>query len=153
MIRSACPTHLWDECKIREAYLRPHTSLDIFSLEGQVPESKVKGEDVDISNIVEYVWYEWVKFRNTAAKLPVSNIQLGRDLGATIDSGPAMACNIMNANGQVMYIKPVRFLKPDESQSPYEQKERKSFDTVIEEKYGLPMTEADFKDARTSLTL
>jgi hypothetical protein len=30
-----------------------HTSLDIYGLEGQVPESKVKGETVDISTIAE----------------------------------------------------------------------------------------------------
>jgi hypothetical protein len=51
-----------------------HTSLDIFGVEGQVPESKVKGDTVDISTISEYEWYEWVKFRDTAAKFPVSKI-------------------------------------------------------------------------------
>jgi hypothetical protein len=76
-----------------------HTSLDIFGLEGQVPESKVKGETMDISTIAEYAWYEWVKFRDTAAKFPVSEIQLGRDLVAAIDSGPAMARKILKKNG------------------------------------------------------
>jgi hypothetical protein len=51
MLRSGCPKRLWDDCIIREAYVRSHTSLDIFALEGQVPESKVKGETVDISTI------------------------------------------------------------------------------------------------------
>jgi hypothetical protein len=35
-------------------YMRSHTSLDIFGLEGQVPEIKVKGETVGISTIAEY---------------------------------------------------------------------------------------------------
>jgi hypothetical protein len=48
MLRSACPNQLWDDCIIREAYVRSHTSLNIFGLEDQVPESKVKGETVDI---------------------------------------------------------------------------------------------------------
>jgi hypothetical protein len=52
--------------------------MDIFGLEGQVPESKVKGETVDISTISEYAWYEWFKFRDAADKFPVSKIQLGR---------------------------------------------------------------------------
>jgi hypothetical protein len=34
--------------------------------------------------IAEYAWYEWVKFRDTSAKFPVSKIQLRRDLGAAI---------------------------------------------------------------------
>jgi hypothetical protein len=54
MLRSGCPKLFWDDCIIREAYVRSHTSLDIYGLEGQVPESKIKGETVDISTISEY---------------------------------------------------------------------------------------------------
>jgi hypothetical protein len=43
MLRSGCPKRVWDDCIIREAYVRSHTSLDIYGLEGQVPESKIKG--------------------------------------------------------------------------------------------------------------
>jgi hypothetical protein len=124
MLRSGCPKRLWDECIIREAYVRSQTSLDIFCLEGQVPEIKVKGETVDISTIAEYNWYEWVKFRDTAAKIPVSKIQLGRCLGAATYIGPAMACKILKNNWRVMYITPVRSLTLDEIQSPTEKKER-----------------------------
>jgi hypothetical protein len=91
MICDACNKQLWDDCIIREAYVRSHTHIDIFGLEGQVPDSKLKGETVDIYVIAEYAWYEWLKFRYTAAKFPVSKIQLGRDLGAAIDIGLAMA--------------------------------------------------------------
>jgi hypothetical protein len=51
MLRSACPKQLWDDCIIGEAYVRSHTSLDIFGLEGRVPESKVKGDTVYISTV------------------------------------------------------------------------------------------------------
>jgi hypothetical protein len=51
MLRSGCPKGLWDDCIVREADMKAYTSLDIFGLEGQVPESKVKGETVDISTI------------------------------------------------------------------------------------------------------
>jgi hypothetical protein len=103
MLRSGCPKRFWDDCIISEAYVRSHTSLDIYGLEGQVPESKIKGETVDISTIAEYAWYEWVKFRDTETKFPVSKIQLGRDLGAAIDIGPAMTRKILKQNGNVMY--------------------------------------------------
>jgi hypothetical protein len=43
MLRSGCPKRFWDDCIIREAYVRSHTSIDIFGLKDQVPESKVKG--------------------------------------------------------------------------------------------------------------
>jgi hypothetical protein len=114
MLHSGCPKRLWDECILREAYVRSHTSLDIFFMEGQVPESKVKGETVDISTIAEYYCYEWVKFRETATKFHVSKIQLGRDLGDVIDIGPTMARKSMKKNGSVMYRTSVRTLTPDE---------------------------------------
>jgi hypothetical protein len=51
MLCSGCPKSLWGDCIIREAYVRSHTYLDIYGLEGQVPESNIKGEKVDISTI------------------------------------------------------------------------------------------------------
>jgi hypothetical protein len=113
--------------------VRSHTSLDIYRLEGQVPERKVKGKIGDISTIAEYAWYEWVKFRDTAAKFHVSKIQLGRDLGAAIDIGPSMTRNILKQNGSVMYRSSVRPLTQDEIQSPTEIKESEKFDIAIEE--------------------
>jgi hypothetical protein len=79
---------------------------------------------VDISTIAEYAWYEWVKFRDTAARFPVSKIQLGRDLVAAIDIGPATTRKILNKNGMVMYRSSVRSLTLGEIQSPTELKER-----------------------------
>jgi hypothetical protein len=102
MIRSGCPKRLWHDYIIREAYVRSHTYLYIFGLEGKVPKSKVKGVTVDISTLSRYAWYEWFKFRDTTAKFHVSKIQLGRDLGAAIDTGPAAARNILKKNGSVM---------------------------------------------------
>jgi hypothetical protein len=126
--------------------VRSHTSLDIFGLDGEVPESKVKGETVDISTIAEYAWYEWVKFRYTAAKFPVSKIQLGRYFGAAIAIGPTMASKVLKNNGSMMYRTSVRHLTPDETKSPTEKKEREEFGISIEKKYGTSMDENDFKD-------
>jgi hypothetical protein len=146
MLCYGCPKRFWNDCTIREAYVRSHTSLGIFGLEGQVPESKIKGKTVDISTIAEYAWYEWVKLWDTAAKLPVSKIQLGRDLGATIDIGPAMMRKILKQNGSVMYRSSVRTLTQDEIQSPTEKKEREEFDIAVEKKFGPTMNKDDFHD-------
>jgi hypothetical protein len=136
MLSSGFPKRFWDDCIIRESYVRSHTYMDIFGLEFQVPESKVNGETVDISTISEYAWYEWVKFRNIAAKFPVSTIQLGRDLGAAIDIGPVMARKFLKKNGRVMYRTSARSLTLDEIQSPTEKKEREEFDIAIKKKFG-----------------
>jgi hypothetical protein len=146
MLHSGCPKQFWDDCIIREAYVRSHTSMDTFGLEGQVPERKIKGEKVDISTIAEYAWYEWVKFWDTAAKFSVSKIQLGRDLGAAIDIGPAMTLKILKKNGRVMYRSSVRPLTQDEIQSPTENKEREEFEIAFEKKFGPATSKDDFQD-------
>jgi hypothetical protein len=146
MLRYGCPKRLWDDCIFREAYVRSDTSIDIYGLEGQVSEIKIKGETVDISTIAEYVWYEWVKFSDTAAKFPVSKIQLGRDLGAATDIGPAMTRKILKQNGSVMYRSSVRPLTQDETQSPTERQEHEKFDMAIEEKFGPAMNKYDFQN-------
>jgi hypothetical protein len=141
VLRSGCPKQLWDDCIIREAYARSQTSIDIFGLEGQVPENKFKGETVDISTIEEYAWYEWVKFCDTAAKFPISKIQLDRDLGAAIGIGPVMARKILKKNRSVMYRTYVISLTPDEIQYPTKQKEREEFGIAIEKNYGESMND------------
>jgi hypothetical protein len=146
MLCSGCPKLFCDDCIIREAYVRSHTSLDIFGLEDQAPESNIKGETVDISTIAEYAWYEWVKFRDTAAKFPVSKIQLGRDFRPAIDIGPSMTRRIPNQNRSVIYISSVRPLTQDEIQSPTEKKESEEFDIAIENKFGPAMNTDDFQD-------
>jgi hypothetical protein len=47
---------------VREAYARSSNAFDIFSLEGKVPDTIVKGQTSDISPLTEYAWYEWAKF-------------------------------------------------------------------------------------------
>jgi hypothetical protein len=136
MMRPGCSKRLWDDCLINESYVRSNTALYIFGLEGQVPESRAKGETADISTIAEYGWYEWVNYRDTAASFPVSKIQLGRDLGAAIDICPAMSRKILKANGQVLYRTSGRSLTLDEIQSPTEIAERLKFDASVEETLG-----------------
>jgi hypothetical protein len=54
MIRSGAPKRLWYDCLVGEAYVRSSTTLDIFSLEGQVPDTIVMGQTSDIS---PYFWH------------------------------------------------------------------------------------------------
>jgi hypothetical protein len=49
MVRSGAPKRLWDDCLVREAYVRSSTALDIFSLEGKVSDTIEKGQTSDIS--------------------------------------------------------------------------------------------------------
>jgi hypothetical protein len=47
---------------------------DIYSLDGQVPQTIVKGEIAKNSAIALFHWYEWVMFRDTSIPFPEDNI-------------------------------------------------------------------------------
>lgn len=56
MVRSRAPKRLWDHCLERQAYVRSLTAHDQFRLNGQVPETMVKGDTADISAIALFGW-------------------------------------------------------------------------------------------------
>jgi hypothetical protein len=145
MVRSGAPKRLLDDCLVREAYVRSSTSLDIFSLEGQVPDTIVKGQNYDISPLAEYAWYEWVKLQDTGQSFPDSKEWLGRDLGPAIDIGPAISRKVYKINDEVMFRVSVRGLTLDEIKSPDEQKRRQEYDEVIRVKLGKGMQDHEFK--------
>jgi hypothetical protein len=119
--------------------------LYIFSLEGQVPDTSVKGQTSDISPLAEYAWYEWVKFRDTGQSFPDSKEWLGRDLALAIDIRPAMSRKVLKINGKAMFRVLVRGLTLDEMQSPDEQKRRQEYDETIKVKLGKGMQDHEFK--------
>jgi hypothetical protein len=81
-----------------ETYVWSHIALGIFGIEGQFPESRVKGGPTDISAMAEYDWCEWVKCCDTSVSFPDSKVQFGRVLGSAIDIGPATALKAPKAS-------------------------------------------------------
>ena len=57
MLKSGYPKSLWDHCIELEALIRSHTALDIYGLEGQVPETVMSGQTGDISSLCEFEWF------------------------------------------------------------------------------------------------
>ena len=47
MPKSGCPKKLWDHCLPYDAIVHSHTALDIYGLEGQVPETLMSGQAAD----------------------------------------------------------------------------------------------------------
>jgi hypothetical protein len=123
MVRYGAPKRLWDDCLVRKAYVRSSTALYIFSLEGQVPDTIVKGHTSYVYPLAKYAWYEWVKFRDTGQSFPHSKEWIDRDLGPAIDIGPAMSRKVLKINGELMCGVSVRGLTLDKIQSPDEQKQ------------------------------
>ena len=83
--------------------MRSHTPLDVYMLQGEVPETVVLGETYDIRQFCKHGFYDWVMFRYDPIKYPDINSVLDRYLGPAIDVGLEMTANIMNAYGKIVH--------------------------------------------------
>ena len=147
MVQSKAPKKLWDNCLEREAYVHSLTAHEIFRLDGQVPETIVRGETTDISPFATFKRYKWVLYRDASVTYPDDGMVLfGRDLGPALDIGPAMTRKVRKANGQVVYRSTVRSPSPDEMADKTRTKERETFTALIEKLFGDSFNYEDFSN-------
>ena len=90
MKKSACPERLWDYCDVLQAKIRCHTAHNIPTLNGKVPKTVVTGNTVDILELVEFGWYQWIYYRDTTASIPLPEEELGKYLGPSNNVGSKM---------------------------------------------------------------
>jgi hypothetical protein len=98
-VKTRSPRRLWDHCIELSSIIRSHTALDIYKLEGQVPETVMMGQTADISFICQFPWYSWVYFHESKVQFPNDNVVLGRYLGPTEpEVGSVMTAKILKSN-------------------------------------------------------
>jgi len=79
MMRSSLsPLRLWDYCSQLQARIRSSTAHNNVRLDGEVPQTLVDGTTFDISNLAEFGWYDWIKYRDTIVSWPLDDYALGR---------------------------------------------------------------------------
>ena len=54
---SGCPEPLGNHCIELEALILSHNALEIYGLEGKVPETVMSGQTGDISSLYEFEWF------------------------------------------------------------------------------------------------
>ena len=141
MTSSRAPHKLWDHCLELEGYIRSHTALDLYELQGQVPETILSGQTADISPFVECKWYDFIRWYDIKAQFPQPKERYGRWLGPSLDIGPAMTAKILKENGQVIHLSTYRPLNDAETTDAGEIAIRTAFDANIRAIIGKPMTE------------
>ena len=62
MLHTQSPKCLWDDCLELTALIQSNTALAIYDLNGETPETKLKGLTFDISTIAEFSWYDCCMF-------------------------------------------------------------------------------------------
>ena len=77
--------------------MRSHADLDVYTLQGEVPETMMFGGTSYVIQLCEHGFYDWVMFRDELILYPDKNLLLGRYLGPAINVGPEMTAKIMKA--------------------------------------------------------
>ncbi len=101
------PEVVWDYCLEWCALIRSHTALNIRSLDGQVPATKISGDTRDISHLAEFGFWDWVWFVDTknsdglesTGEPSMHKTRLGRYLGPAENVGSAMCGTVMTEKG------------------------------------------------------
>ena len=81
MSESDSPMSLWDYCVERLARINNLMAKDIFKLHGMTPHTATLAEEVDISSLCQFGWYEWCYYHEQTTAFPHNREVLGRVLG------------------------------------------------------------------------
>ena len=116
------------------------TAQDIFRFRGNTPHFDTFGEEGDISNIYQFVWYEWVYFHEASAAFSLSSHLLGRCLGPAMNERNEMSQWVLKLNRDIVTRKNLSKLTTDELVCESEVKKRADFDAAIKKQYGYSFT-------------
>ena len=133
MDRKKVPEELWDFGMEYTADLRCFIARP--ELNYRTPYEVLTGDTPDISEYLNFEFYQWVKVYDPAS-FPTNREYLGRWLGPAHNIGQALCYYILKENGQVIARTSVRGLTQAEMTSEEEIKARETFDKFISENIG-----------------
>jgi Reverse transcriptase (RNA-dependent DNA polymerase) len=93
------PRRLWDYGFRWVCEIVTRTANSIYSLEGRTPLELISGETPDISEWIDFAFYDWCWYGDNAG---LSEVKLGRWLGVSHRVGPAMSFWILTRSGHVV---------------------------------------------------
>ena len=111
MRRTNTPLVLWDYCVEYNAEIRCMTATNIFDLNGRTPFETVLGYTPDISELVEFSWFQWVWYHDPVHP---ERDNLGRWLGPAHNVGQGLAYYILNGDAEVIVRSTVSSIKDTE---------------------------------------
>jgi hypothetical protein len=136
MRRTGCPKKLWSYAIQWCAAVRRITALDNAKLNGEVPETHVKGTTVDISSLALFDFYELVWFFTPTAEFPGQKKTLGYWLGQANSCVDDLAFVILPISGRPVMRKDVWAVSEDEKEQAAIKANILELELLIKEKYG-----------------
>ena len=99
MVKKNVPRRLWDYGLRWVCEVQNRTANSARDLGGRCPLEKVTGESVDISEYLDFGFYDWVWYKENAG---LGETKLGRWLGVSHKVGTLMSYWILTSNCQVL---------------------------------------------------
>jgi hypothetical protein len=107
--------------------------LDIYKLNGQVPETVMLGQTADILFICSFAWCNRVYYNEYSAPYPKPKMTLGWYLGpSNPEDGSLLTAKILTMNGDVIRRNTFRHLEQKELDSTECKAEQKQFEEQIQ---------------------
>jgi Reverse transcriptase (RNA-dependent DNA polymerase) len=99
MVKRKVPKRLWDYGFRWVCEIQNRTSNTARGLNGRCPLEKITGESVDITEYLDFGFYDWVWFKENAG---LGETKIGRWLGVSHRIGPLMSYWILTREGQIL---------------------------------------------------
>ena len=110
------PIRLWDYCWDYSVDIWSLTATNSPMLDGVTGFEKVMGYTPDISEYINFSWFDWVWYHDPTD--PVDKFSIGRWCGAAHNSDQGMAYHVLTEKGQVVTRSTVFPFKEDEIEDP-----------------------------------
>jgi hypothetical protein len=95
MITTKAPKRLWDYCTTYQCELRNLIAHPLFQLQGRTPYEVVTGRSPDISEYLDYKWYDTIWYYDHDVPFPQDRRKLGKWLGVAHRVGQALCYYIL----------------------------------------------------------
>ena len=125
------PERLWDYgfkwcCEIMQ-----RTTNSNFALNGRTPYEVITGETPDISEYLDFGFYDWVNYKDNAG---IGDTHIGRWLGVAHSVGNSMTYWVLTRNGDVLARSTVARVPDIELHSQKYERLCRDFDDAIRER-------------------
>jgi hypothetical protein len=99
MVKRKVPKRLWDYGIVWACEIMSLTSNSVFSLDGRTPVEQITGETPDISEYLDFGFYDWVWYKENAG---LGENKVGRWLGVSHRVGNLMSYWVLTRAGRVI---------------------------------------------------
>jgi len=136
LFKSNSPMILWEYALERRAKIICSTPRSNHLLNGMTPHTKLTGQVTDISNLVDFGWYDWIIYHFEGQKFPFQHQMLQRVLGPSNHAGSMMSQWVLTKAGEVMPIQTLQKVTESERNSETMKLRMKEFKESIKKRLG-----------------